>query len=217
MKVREFQAYIVDNEYIFNKLNQKNAISEEWATIKSKLPQVLVVANIDDDGVNYPTPKAKVAIGAANAEKAIPASGVVLLDLSAAKDTYLTTDTVIKVYNDTQEDAAQTMTIRGVSEDVAMRIIDTRLRMAGQTDLAHLLHAIFLKPSGVGPQGPQGETGPQGEPGKDAVLKAATKEAIGGVKAVGNIVDLDGGAELAVVVEKVNALLAGLRTCGILI
>lgn len=211
MKVREFQAYIVDNEYIFNKLKKENPISEEWAIIKSKLPQVLVVANIDDDGVNYPTPKAKVAIGAANAEKAIPASGVVLLDLSAAKDTYLTTDTVIKVYNDTQEDAAQTMTIRGVSEDVAMRIIDTRLRMAGQTDLADLLHAIFLKPSGVGPQGPQGE------PGKDAVLKAATKEAIGGVKAVDNIVDLDGGAELTVVVEKVNALLTGLRTCGILI
>lgn len=200
MKVREFQAYIVDNEYIFDKLEKENPITEEWGTIKSKLPQVLVVANIDDDGVNYPTPKTKVTIGATSVEKAIPAGGVVMLDLSAAKDTYLTSDTVIKVYNDTQEDAAQTMTIRGVSEDVAMRIIDTRLRMAGQTDLADLLHRVVMTEIPAPYQ-----------------LKAATTGAIGGVKAVANIADLDGGAELTVVVEKVNALLAGLRTCGILI
>ena len=66
-------------------------------------------------------------------------------------------------------------------------------------------------------KGQPGTPGTPGAPGKDAVLTAATKQAIGGVKAATDIANLDDDAQLAQVIEKVNAMLAGLRTCGIFI
>ena len=77
---------MIDAQYTYNKLKKDIAITESWSSISGKLPQILVVANIvDDDGAEYPSPKAKVTIDATNVEKDIPASGIVMLDLSAAK------------------------------------------------------------------------------------------------------------------------------------
>lgn len=200
MRVRGFQAYMIDAQYTYDKLKKDIAITESWSSISGKLPQILVVANIvDDDGAEYPTPKAKVSIGATNVEKEIPQSGIVMLDLSAAKATYLNTDTVVKVYNDKQETNAQTLTIQGMTVENAMKVIDLHLATKGETDLAALLHYFLFK-----------ESAP-------AVIKAATKTAIGGAKAATDIANLDGGAQLAQVIEKVNAMLAALRTCGIFI
>ena len=72
-----------------------------------------------------------------------------------------------------------------------------------------------------GPQGPQGETGPQGatgpqgpqgEPGATYTLPAATTETLGGVKMAGGVSD----ASAAPTQEEFNALLASLRTAGIM-
>lgn len=209
MRVRGFQAYMIDAQYTYNKLKKDIAITESWSSISGKLPQILVVANIvDDDGAEYPSPKAKVTIDATNVEKDIPASGIVMLDLSAAKDKYINNDIVVKVYNDKQESSGQTLTIQGMTIENAMRVIDLHLASKGQTDLAKLLHYYLFKSS---------TPGAPGTPGKDAVLTAATKQAIGGVKAATDIANLDDGAQLAQVIEKVNAMLAGLRTCGIFI
>lgn len=212
MRVRGFQAYMIDAQYTYNKLKKDIAITESWSSISGKLPQILVVANIvDDDGAEYPSPKAKVTIDATNVEKDIPASGIVMLDLSAAKDKYMNNDIVIKVYNDTQESSGQTLTIQGMTIENAMRVIDLHLASKGQTDLAKLLHYYLFK------SGTPGTPGTPGAPGKDAVLTAATKQAIGGVKAAADIANLGGSEELAAVIAKFNTLLAALRTCGILI
>lgn len=72
-----------------------------------------------------------------------------------------------------------------------------------------------------GPQGPQGETGPrgatgpqgpQGEPGATYTLPAATTETLGGVKMAGGVSDVS----TAPTQEEFNALLASLRTAGIM-
>lgn len=66
-----------------------------------------------------------------------------------------------------------------------------------------------------GPQGPTGEkgdTGAQGPAGKDAVLTAATTEALGAVKQMAAISDLSG----APTQEDFNGLLAKMRTAGML-
>lgn len=66
-----------------------------------------------------------------------------------------------------------------------------------------------------GPQGPAGEkgdTGAQGPAGKDAVLTAATTEALGAVKQMAAISDLSG----APTQEDFNGLLAKIRTAGML-
>ena len=72
-----------------------------------------------------------------------------------------------------------------------------------------------------GPQGPQGETGPQGaigpqgpqgEPGATYTLPRATTETLGGVKMAGGVSDVSA----APTQEEFNALLASLRTAGIM-
>lgn len=72
-----------------------------------------------------------------------------------------------------------------------------------------------------GPQGPQGETGPQGDPGPQGpqgepgatyTLPAATTETLGGVKMAGGVSDVSA----APTQEEFNALLASLRTAGIM-
>lgn len=69
-----------------------------------------------------------------------------------------------------------------------------------------------------GPQGPAGEkgekgdAGAQGPAGKDAVLTAATTEALGAVKQMAAITDLSA----APTQEDFNGLLAKLRTAGML-
>lgn len=66
-----------------------------------------------------------------------------------------------------------------------------------------------------GPQGPAGEkgdTGAQGPAGKDAVLTAATTEALGAVKQMAAISDLSA----APTQEDFNGLLAKMRTAGML-
>lgn len=74
---------------------------------------------------------------------------------------------------------------------------------------------------GPGPQGPQGETGPQGDPGPQGpqgepgatyTLPAATTETLGGVKMAGGVSDVSA----APTQEEFNALLASLRTAGIM-
>ena len=73
----------------------------------------------------------------------------------------------------------------------------------------------------TGPQGPKGETGPQGatgpqgpqgEPGATYTLPAATTETLGGVKMAGGVSDVSA----APTQEEFNALLASLRTAGIM-
>ena len=66
-----------------------------------------------------------------------------------------------------------------------------------------------------GPQGPAGEkgdTGAQGPAGKDAVLTAATTEALGAVKQMAAIADLSA----APTQEDFNGLLAKMHTAGML-
>lgn len=67
----------------------------------------------------------------------------------------------------------------------------------------------------TGPQGPQGDPGPQGpqgEPGATYTLPAATTETLGGVKMAGGVSDVSA----APTQEEFNALLASLRTAGIM-
>ena len=67
----------------------------------------------------------------------------------------------------------------------------------------------------TGPQGPQGDPGPQGpqgEPGATYTLPAATMETLGGVKMAGGVSDVSA----APTQEEFNALLASLRTAGIM-
>ena len=67
----------------------------------------------------------------------------------------------------------------------------------------------------TGPQGPQGDPGPQGpqgEPGATYTLPAATTETLGGVKMDGGVSDVSA----APTQEEFNALLASLRTAGIM-
>lgn len=67
----------------------------------------------------------------------------------------------------------------------------------------------------TGPQGPQGATGPQGpqgEPGATYTLPAATTETLGGVKMAGGVSEVSA----APTQEEFNALLASLRTAGIM-
>lgn len=67
----------------------------------------------------------------------------------------------------------------------------------------------------TGPQGPQGDPGPQGpqgEPGATYTLPAATAETLGGVKMAGGVSDVSA----APTQEEFNALLASLRTAGIM-
>lgn len=49
MRVRGFQAYMIDAQYTYDKLKKDIAITESWSSISGKLPQILVVANIVDD------------------------------------------------------------------------------------------------------------------------------------------------------------------------
>ena len=66
----------------------------------------------------------------------------------------------------------------------------------------------------TGPQGPQGDPGPQGpqgEPGATYTLPRATTETLGGVKMAGAVSDVSA----APTQEEFNALLASLRTAGI--
>ena len=73
-----------------------------------------------------------------------------------------------------------------------------------------------VQPKGdTGPQGPQGDPGPQGpqgEPGATYTLPAATTETLGGVKMAGGVSDVSA----APTQEEFNALLASLRTAGIM-
>lgn len=67
----------------------------------------------------------------------------------------------------------------------------------------------------TGPQGPQGDPGPQGpqgKPGATYTLPAATTETLGGVKMAGGVSDVSA----APTQEEFNALLASLRTAGIM-
>lgn len=73
----------------------------------------------------------------------------------------------------------------------------------------------------TGPQGPKGDTGPrgatgpqgpQGKPGATYTLPAATTETLGGVKMAGGVSDVSA----APTQEEFNALLASLRTAGIM-
>ena len=64
----------------------------------------------------------------------------------------------------------------------------------------------------VGPQGPAGEQGPQGPAGATHTLPAATTAALGGVKQAAAVEDV----AAAPTMEEFNALLAALRTAGIL-
>ena len=67
----------------------------------------------------------------------------------------------------------------------------------------------------TGPQGPQGDPGPQGpqgKPGATYTLPAATTETLGGVKMAGSVSDVSA----APTQEEFNALLASLRTAGIM-
>ena len=52
MRVRGFQAYMIDAQYTYNKLKKDIAITESWSSISGKLPQILVVANIVDDAAH---------------------------------------------------------------------------------------------------------------------------------------------------------------------
>lgn len=67
----------------------------------------------------------------------------------------------------------------------------------------------------VGPQGPKGDTGPQGpqgEPGATYTLPQATTETLGGVKMAKAVPEVSA----APTQEEFNALLASLRTAGIM-
>lgn len=64
----------------------------------------------------------------------------------------------------------------------------------------------------IGPQGAIGPQGPQGEPGATYTLPAATTETLGGVKMAGSVSDVSA----APTQEEFNALLASLRTAGIM-
>lgn len=67
----------------------------------------------------------------------------------------------------------------------------------------------------TGPQGPQGDPGPQGpqgEPGATYTLPAATTETLGGVKMAKAVPEVSA----APTQEEFNALLASLRTAGIM-
>lgn len=64
----------------------------------------------------------------------------------------------------------------------------------------------------TGAQGPKGDTGEQGPAGATYTLPAATKSALGGVKQAAAVAD----AAAAPTAEEFNALLASLRTAGIL-
>lgn len=63
----------------------------------------------------------------------------------------------------------------------------------------------------VGPAGPKGD---KGDPGADAVLAAATADAIGGVKLAAAVADAADGADAAALRTTINALLASLRAAG---
>lgn len=102
----------------------------------------------------------------------------------------------------------------------------------GDTITAELLNKLEqgVKNEQVGPQGPKGDTGEQGPQGpagekgekgdtgaqgpagKDAVLTAATTEALGAVKQMEAIADLSGTPTQ----EDFNGLLAKMRTAGML-
>lgn len=103
----------------------------------------------------------------------------------------------------------------------------------GDTITAELLNKLEqgVQNEQVGPQGPKGDTpvsrvprdrlvkrarkaipAPRALPGKDAVLTAATTEALGAVKQMAAIADLSA----APTQEDFNGLLAKLRTAGML-